>query len=181
MMRHWIAAALLPAMLGACATQEQVVAGAQAEAVRITDVTVEAAPAASADPRGFDLSEGELEARLRAPVLDALDDLNPGGSRDATLALTVSRVFVANPGTAVVGRSGSVAEGSAQLLDARTGAPIGAPFPVRGGTGTRAGGLLGAAITAGTLADGGQEAEVGRIGQGLGQTLARAIYGTDPA
>ncbi|MDB2407881.1 hypothetical protein N9W17_05085 [Jannaschia sp.] len=180
MIGRGIGAVLAVAMLAGCVAQQaQVVDSSDAASFRVTDVTVEAARAASADPRGFDLGEDQTETLLRGAVLDTLDDLNPAGTRSVTVALDVSRIFVANPATAVVGRSGSVAEATAQLLDARTGAAIGAPFAVSGGTGTRLGGVIGAAITAGTLVDGGQQGEITRIGLGLGNTVAQAVFGTD--
>ena len=178
--RTGAAAVIAAALLVGCTVHPVGVVG-PADDLRVVAVEVEAAPAAVREPRGFGLAEADVERGLRAPVLALLDDANPGGTRPVTVDLTVTRLFVANPGSAVIGRSGSVAEARAQLTDARTGAAVGPPFDVAGGTGTRLGGLLGAAVTAGVLADGGEPGEIARVGAGLGRSLARAIYGIDPA
>lgn len=167
-------------VLAACVQQNATVLD-ESRSFRVTDVQVEAATAAAAEQRGFNLPEAEAEALLRAPILDGLDDLNAGGAVPVTVAVNVTRIFVPNVASAAVGRSGPVAEGTAQLFNATTGDPVSEPFAVNGLGQFRAGGSLGVVLTAGSLATGGERGELTLAGQGLARSLAQTIYGTDPA
>ncbi len=167
------------ALAGCVPETTQVVAADQADTLRVTNVQVEAARAASADSRGFNISEAEAEALLRNQVLGVLDDLNPDGTRDVVVALDVTRLFVPNVASAAVGQSGSAVEAVAQLRDAETGAALGSPFEVTGSGTFRLGGSAGAVLTAGALVTGGERGEIDLAGAGLGRNLAKAIYGIE--
>ena len=178
-LRTLAATALAAVALAGCVQQTQLTSPEQAAAFRVTDVTVEATRAASAEQRGFNIGEAEAEARLRAQVLDVLDDVNPEGTRNVVVALDVGSIFVPNIVSGAVGRSASGVTANAQLRDATTGAALGQPFEVQGSGQFRLGGSPGAVLTAASLATGGERGEIDLAGQGLGRNLAQAIFGVE--
>ena len=169
-------------VLAACvAPQTQRLDPEQARSLRVVDVTVEAAPAAAAEPRGFNASEAVLESIAVEQVRAAIVPRSPEEGRPVILAVTIQRAFVPNVGSAIVGRSGAAIEASAQLRDAATGAPLADAFSVRGGGGTRLGSVVGATLTAAALARGGERGELERAARALGANAGVALYGDAPA
>lgn len=151
------------------------------ETLRITDVRVEAARAASAERRGFNVTEERAEQILRASALDVVDDANPAGTRDVTVAVDVGTLFVPNVISGAAGQGAATVSGRAQLFDAATGAALGAPFDVSGSGGFRLAGTAGAVLTAGALSTNGEDGEIANAGSALGRNLSLVIYGIDPA
>ena len=169
------------ALLGGCVpAQDRLVSPEAAAPLRVVDVRVDATRAAARSPRGFDATVPEVNALVRSGALPVLSGVNPGGTRRVVVDLTVTQILVTNAALASIGTSSSTMAATAQLRDARTGAAVGQPFGVTGSTEFRAGGLIGAAVTAGALAQRGERGEIAKAAQGMGRRIALAVFGTDP-
>ncbi|MBM2577149.1 hypothetical protein JQC91_12645 [Jannaschia sp. Os4] len=169
------------ALLGGCvASQDQVFAPGSTAPLRVVDVRVDATRAAARDPRGFDAPVPEVNRTIRGAALPVLQQANASGTRPVVVELTVTQILVTNAALASIGSSSSTMAATAVLRDARTDAAIGQPFGVTGSTEFRAGGLLGAAITAGALAQRGERGELAKAAQNMGRRVALAVFGADP-
>jgi len=171
--RHTSTCAIAAVMLSACA-QQQVVDPQVASSLRVTDVVVDASVASNASPRGFNVSEEQVEAVFDRAITSALSDTS--GTTPASVQVSVKSVYVPNPVAGLL-FGGNYPTGAADVqVVSASGDAIGEAFSVGAGGAEAAGGqfrpgILGAAL------QGSEEQELSTLSNAIAARVRAAILG----
>ena len=141
-------------------------------AARITQVQVDVSRASARQMRGYTFTDTRAEALLRKGIVDAMAGMNPGGA-PAALEVSMTRLYVPNPSTVLVGGNYPYATALASVRDLRSGEVLATLMGRVGGVKASGGkfrpGIFGVAMREGEAQD------FANLAAALGNELREAI------
>ena len=147
-------------------------ARARARAAHITRVEVDVSRASARQLRGYTFTDTRAEALLRKGIVDAVAGMNPGGA-PAALEVSMTRLYVPNPSTALVGGNYPYATALSRVRDLRSGEVLATLMGRVGGVKASGGkfrpGIFGVAMREG------EEQDFANLAAALGNEIREAI------